>query len=410
VPEKYQNANMHGVIDQGGFNKDQLKERVAEYKPILLGDNLPAVISTFKVRHEQMMIESDKILINMMQAYFDDNVEKFTQYGLDAAEPSVKLAADFVYTIFNLSEKSNALNENKSQNGDRFSKTSHNRIDFLKEELNKPVSSYVMVAAHRGNWRDAPENSLQAIKSAIELAVDIVEVDVKKTKDGKLFLMHDETLDRTTTGKGKGEDYSWEDLEKLSLKDMYGNVTQYKIPTFEETMLLIKDEHRVFVNVHVRGEYLKEVGDVFKRTGTANFAIVKTNLQPEIIKETIHNIEGAYHMPVLHMESSMYPLKIMDSYINAFKPKIMEVSFKKDTSSFFENPAILTKRGVKIWNTTTSSQWCAGHDDKVAVELNNPEDSWGWLINKGATIILTDRPRELIQYLKIKGFRNQAND
>ena len=60
----------------------------------------------------------------------------------------------------------------------------------------------MLVVAHRGNWRSAPENSTAAIDSAIAMKVDIVEIDIQKTKDGQLILMHDNTLDRTTTGKG----------------------------------------------------------------------------------------------------------------------------------------------------------------------------------------------------------------
>ena len=186
-----------------------------------------------------MMVETGRMLIPMMTAYFNDNEEKFRQYGISAAELSLKLAADFMYTILYISKNTNTVIEGKS-NISRPSKVSQNKIDFLIKELNKPVSDYVMVAAHRGDHRVVPENSLQGIKGAIEMGADIVEIDLQKTKDGKLILMHDETLDRTTTGKGKVEDYLWEDIKKLRLKNTNGEITQYKIPTFEEIMLFIK--------------------------------------------------------------------------------------------------------------------------------------------------------------------------
>ncbi len=102
VPEKYQDIRLHGVIDQGGFNEAQLIERIADYEPTLLGDNVDDVISAFKVRHEQMMTETDRMLIPMLQARFNEDEDKFAEYGLNAAEPSVKLAADFIFSILQI--------------------------------------------------------------------------------------------------------------------------------------------------------------------------------------------------------------------------------------------------------------------------------------------------------------------
>jgi hypothetical protein len=102
VPEKYQNARLHGLIDEGGFSEIQLREHIGDYQPILLGNDLVAAVDIFKARHEQMMAETDKMLIPMLQARFNEDEEKFAEYGLNAAEPSVKLAADFMYTILKI--------------------------------------------------------------------------------------------------------------------------------------------------------------------------------------------------------------------------------------------------------------------------------------------------------------------
>ena len=66
------------------------------------------------------------------------------------------------------------------------------RAAAVRKALQNPKYKKVLVVAHRGNWRSsAPENSLAAIDSAIQMKIDIVELDVWKTKDGKLVLMHD---------------------------------------------------------------------------------------------------------------------------------------------------------------------------------------------------------------------------
>ena len=77
----------------------------------------------------------------------------------------------------------------------------------------------VMVAAHRGHHQEVPENSLAAIRAAAELGVEFVEVDVRHTADGVLVLMHDETVDRTTTGSGEVGSLSWEELRALELEE-----------------------------------------------------------------------------------------------------------------------------------------------------------------------------------------------
>lgn len=72
----------------------------------------------------------------------------------------------------------------------------------VKEQLEISPSKEILVVSHRADWRNAPENSLQAIQNCIQMGVDMIEIDLKKTKDGHLILMHDKTLNRTTTGKG----------------------------------------------------------------------------------------------------------------------------------------------------------------------------------------------------------------
>ena len=113
----------------------------------------------------------------------------------------------------------------------------------LKEILknfNKPAKENVMVVSHRGDWRNAPENSIQAFQNCIDMGVDMVELDLKKTKDGVLVLMHDKKIDRTMNGKGFPENYTLDSLKSLRLKNGVGCKTRHQIPTFREVMELCK--------------------------------------------------------------------------------------------------------------------------------------------------------------------------
>lgn len=75
-----------------------------------------------------------------------------------------------------------------------------------------------LVAAHRGGALLWPENSLPAFRGALGLGVDLLELDVHLTKDGEVVVIHDPTLDRTTTGRGAVADHSWGDLTAVRLR------------------------------------------------------------------------------------------------------------------------------------------------------------------------------------------------
>ena len=111
--------------------------------------------------------------------------------------------------------------------------TAETRVDKLLRNMYENPK-YVTVIAHRGDWRGAPENSLQGYQNCIDMGVDMVEIDLHKTKDGVLVIMHDGTLDRTSTGKGAISDYTYEELQKFYLKAGDGVKTRHKIPTLEE--------------------------------------------------------------------------------------------------------------------------------------------------------------------------------
>lgn len=95
----------------------------------------------------------------------------------------------------------------------------------------------LIVSGHRGGIaKGFPENSIESMENTLSKMPSFFEIDPRITKDGVLVLMHDATIDRTTTGKGKVKDYTYEKLLQFNLVDHLGNVTPYKIPTVEEAI------------------------------------------------------------------------------------------------------------------------------------------------------------------------------
>jgi glycerophosphoryl diester phosphodiesterase len=120
-----------------------------------------------------------------------------------------------------------------------------NQINTLKIKTPADVQEYFrytgkdipLVSGHRGGpTKGYPENCIATLQNTLRYTPATFEIDPRLTKDSMIVLMHDATLDRTTTGTGKVGDYTLAELKKLKLKDLEGNVTEYTIPTLDEAI------------------------------------------------------------------------------------------------------------------------------------------------------------------------------
>ena len=132
----------------------------------------------------------------------------------------------------------------------------------------------IFVVYHRGDWRNAPENSLMAIQNCIDLGVNMVEIDLKITKDNQLILLHDNTLDRTTNGTGSPKEYTLAEIKELRLKNGLGRTTIHQIPTLEEALYMAKG--RIWLNIDKGYDYFGEVEKVLEKTGTKGQLMTKS--------------------------------------------------------------------------------------------------------------------------------------
>ena len=97
------------------------------------------------------------------------------------------------------------------------------------------------VLGHRGCAGLEPENTILAFKRAIDLGVDLIEFDVRMTKDKKLIVIHDEKLDRTTNGIGFVKDFNFAEIRKFDAGK------GEKIPSLEETINFLKNKKPIIV-------------------------------------------------------------------------------------------------------------------------------------------------------------------
>lgn len=109
------------------------------------------------------------------------------------------------------------------------------------------ISSDLKIAGHRGGYYyEHPESSLPlfaSIAKKFKSDTIMVELDLRKSKNGTIYIMHDETVDRTTNGTGKIGELEDVYLNNLFLKKENGEITRERIPTFEEVLIFIKKKN-----------------------------------------------------------------------------------------------------------------------------------------------------------------------
>lgn len=283
-----------------------------------------------------------------------------------------------------------------------FSISAQTRTDKLLKNLHDNKSKYIFVIAHRGDWRNAPENSLQSIEKAIAMKVDMVELDIQPTKDGNFICMHDETLDRTSTGKGTIKNYTTEELKKFVLRSGNGIKTRQPISTLKEVLNVCKD--RILVNIDKGGTYIKEIMPIIKECGMEKQVIIKGYYPVEKVKKEYGSNESILYMPIVNLWDKEAVVTIQ-TFIKDFTPIAYELCFKDDTTPSLRIIDEIIKSGSRIWMNTLWDSLCGGHDDENAL-LEGKDRHWGWMLKHKATMIQTDRPQELIHYLEEKGLRN----
>ena len=290
--------------------------------------------------------------------------------------------------------------------------TDKEKLEQLIYRFKNPSKDYILACAHRGYWRSGPENSLLAVENAIAIGVDIIEIDVRKTIDNQLIVIHDKTINRTTTGKGRISEITLDSIKKVNLKTGAGIKTHYKVPTLEEVMLLVKDKP-VLINLDKAWACLPEAYEILKKTGTVKQAIFKGNDPVQLLRKKAGKIlDSIIYMPMVwptdysiyKRDSIVAPVDFVENFISDYKPVAFETLFDKENSPVLEAIPVMQENNTSVLTVTLWDELCAGHSDERAYE--NPEKHWGWIIDKGANVIMTDRPKFLLDYLREKGLHD----
>lgn len=304
--------------------------------------------------------------------------------------PLTKMKGIYLFSLFLfllLACKKDSVNEQQ---------TTVLSLEQKVSKLKNPKDDFVLVASHRGNWQNHPENSLAAIQSCIDLGVDIVEIDVQKTKDGVLVVLHDSTLDRTSSGSGAVSNKTLTEIKELYLYDRYKVLTDQKVPTLKEVMQLAKG--KIIVMIDKANDSFSLTHEILKETETVSQALfLEFYDYDEVIPAMSKSLfDNSLYVPRVK-EDKTNPQKYLTPFIENEAADAVELRFSQTTAHTLEVIPMLKTSKTSIWMTTLPGDFSANYNDQIS--LANPDLGWGKCVELGANVIMTDYPEQLIQYL-----------
>lgn len=273
----------------------------------------------------------------------------------------------------------------------------------------------LIVIAHRGCHAPAPqeglgatpENSLAALEQCVKLGVEIMETDVRRTRDGYMVMVHDETVDRTTDGHGKVSDLTLESIKSLRLRQNLGGanqpLTNETVPTLDE--LLARAKGRILLNLDVKDPIYAEVIDAVARAGMREGVIVKTSAgvgsQPLAAMSPYDRVPFAVIPATSDGTGRDLPALVDAQMAGSRHPVSIELPIIPPASlaPIAERTRALR---VRLWVNTLFDGFVQGGFGDVDA-LRDPDAVWGRLYRMGVSVFQTDEPAALVKFRKTLG-------
>jgi glycerophosphoryl diester phosphodiesterase len=303
----------------------------------------------------------------MLLRYFQPDLPKFVLY-ISSLSLTMAKKLGFILLIFvGFSCKISQTNKNYTLVPDSI-------FEFFQYEKSKKA----MVSVHRGGGelKGLPENCLESFDYISNKMPCIIECDIEMTKDSVMVLMHDKTLDRTSTGKDLVFNNTFETLDKLKLKDNFGNETAYKIPTLEKALKWGKNKVIFTLDVKKTTPF-KKVIEMVNQQNAQNYAVIITYNANEALE--VYKLDPNLLISVSIMQISDYErlsqLGIPDKNMLAF---IGTREAKTELIDFLHKKGIMCILGV------------LGNLDKKAAARG--DEYYNTFLHQGVDIFATDRP------------------
>jgi len=245
----------------------------------------------------------------------------------------------------------------------------------VNHDFRKPKNG-VYVIAHRGAHQGIPENSLPAYQKAIDLGCDFVEIDVRTTKDGRFVSVHNSNIDNYINGKtGSVRSMTLAELKMLDIGEKSGEKWKNtRIPTFEEILQLCKGKIGIYLDL--KDAAIPELMVIIRKYNMENDILWYIPYQYIMQLENVEQLFGdSRPMPDPQSLENLKPLLVK------LKPSVVATDMGELSQSFVN---VAHKYGAKVFvdeKEGTNAEW-----EKIT----------GW----GTDGIQTDKPAELIEFLK----------
>jgi len=245
----------------------------------------------------------------------------------------------------------------------------------ILKDLPKPKNGNIYVIAHRGAHNGIPENTLAAYQKAIDLGCDYIEIDVRKTKDGKFVSVHNETIDAYVEGiTGKVKDFTLAELKQMNIGKRVGPEWENeRIPTFEEILKLSRGKIGVYLDL--KEPDVEPLIDMIKKYGMETDIVwyIPASYM-KVIKKVIKYCNTCIVMPDTGNVNNIVQV------VNMVNPRIIASDMSQLSENFVK---IAHENNAKVFTD----------DNKATLE------EWKKIINWDTDGIQTDQPKKLIEFL-----------
>ncbi|MEM9988670.1 MAG: glycerophosphodiester phosphodiesterase family protein [Pseudomonadota bacterium] len=239
-----------------------------------------------------------------------------------------------------------------------------------------------LVSAHRGG-RDKgyPENNLATFQRTVREVTPLLEIDIRTSADGILFLHHDDRLGRTTTGAGNASETKWETLRTLSLKDKNGDVTAYGLTTLEEALIWAEGQAILQLDIKWGTDY-DDVARIVKRVGAEGWVIPIAYTEGQVLA-----LNSRFPNSMLSV-----PMETIDNLDQLIEKGVEPHRLLAWTGNKVPNPQLyeqLDAQDVEVIFGTLGGR--SSIDKELAASGN--DQKYADLAHMGVDILATDRPQ-----------------
>ncbi len=238
----------------------------------------------------------------------------------------------------------------------------------------------LVVIAHRGSHLKVPENTLAAYENAIKEGADYVEIDLRTTKDGRLVIMHDESITRMTGKKGLVKDLNYSEIKDLKLNPNHKeDTTTYRIPEFTSVLNLCKG--RINIYLDFKDADVPKTYRLIRHAGMQNNIVVYLNKEEQYGQWK--NV--APQVPLMASLPDNLDISQLKNLLNKMPLEVVDNAYDNEKLS------LMHKMKIAVWLDVQSKD-------------EGPE-KWGQALKQSVDGLQTDHPEKLVKYLEGQGIR-----